>query len=93
MDGASLGLTATQAAHVRIMRVVVSALQDTPMVLKGGTALLLCYGLDRFSEDLDFDAPKKLNLESRLEDDLFANDAEKVGALIIGIQASLQSTT
>ena len=26
------------------------------MVLKGETALLFCYGLDRFSEDLDFDA-------------------------------------
>ncbi len=25
-------------------------------VLKGGTALLFCHGLDRFSEDLDFDA-------------------------------------
>ena len=29
------------------------------LVLKGGTALLLCYGLDRFSEDLDFDARRK----------------------------------
>lgn len=25
-------------------------------VLKGGTALMLCHGLDRFSEDLDFDS-------------------------------------
>lgn len=24
-------------------------------VLKGGTSLMLCYGLDRFSEDIDFD--------------------------------------
>ena len=37
------------------------------MVLKGGTALLLCYGLDRFSEDLDFDAPKKFNIINRVE--------------------------
>lgn len=29
---------------------------DAPLVLKGGTALMLCYGLNRFSEDLDFDA-------------------------------------
>lgn len=28
----------------------------TSLVLKGGTALMLCYGLNRFSEDLDFDA-------------------------------------
>lgn len=37
------------------------------MVLKGGTALLLCYGLDRFSEDLDFDAPKRFNIAPRVE--------------------------
>lgn len=67
MDSAAVVLSREQAAHVHIMRCVVAALQDTPMVLKGGTALLLCYGLDRFSEDLDYDAPKKLNLESRLE--------------------------
>jgi predicted nucleotidyltransferase component of viral defense system len=54
------------------MRAVLGPLQSTPMVLKGGTALLLCYGLDRFSEDLDFDSPKKLNLESRLEQALSA---------------------
>ncbi|HEC25408.1 MAG TPA: hypothetical protein ENI54_05310 [bacterium] len=35
-----------------------------PLVLKGGTALLLCYGLDRISTDLDFDANKDINLES-----------------------------
>jgi predicted nucleotidyltransferase component of viral defense system len=39
-----------------------------PMVLKGGTALKLCYGLDRFSEDLDFDSMKPLNLEHSIEE-------------------------
>ena len=39
-----------------------------PMVLKGGTALKLCYGLDRFSEDLDFDSIKPLNLEHSIEE-------------------------
>lgn len=38
------------------------------MVLKGGTALKLCYGLDRFSEDLHFDSVKPLNLEHSIED-------------------------
>ena len=28
-------------------------------VLKGGTALMLCYGLDRFSEDIDLDCVKQ----------------------------------
>lgn len=38
------------------------------MILKGGTALALCYGLDRFSEDLDFDCVKALNLESSINE-------------------------
>ncbi len=53
--------------HVDIMRAIARELHDIPMVLKGGTALLLCYGLDRFSEDLDFDAPKKFNIAGRVE--------------------------
>ncbi len=28
---------------------------STPLILKGETALMFCYGLNRFSEDLDFD--------------------------------------
>lgn len=48
------------------MRAVLKGVDGTPLVLKGGTALFLAYGLDRFSEDLDFDAPHKLNLESRI---------------------------
>jgi predicted nucleotidyltransferase component of viral defense system len=62
-----MNFTPAQQTHVNIMRAVLRTVQDTPLVLKGGTALLLCYGLDRFSEDLDFDATKKLNLESRIE--------------------------
>lgn len=62
-----MNLTDAQQTHIRVMREVLRSVQDTPLVLKGGTALLVCYGLDRFSEDLDFDAPKKLNLESRME--------------------------
>ena len=30
----------------------------TKLILKGGTALLLCYGLPRFSTDLDYDGEK-----------------------------------
>lgn len=50
------------AAHARLMRSILQGAADTPLVLKGGTALLMAYGLDRFSEDLDFDAPQKVNL-------------------------------
>lgn len=38
------------------------------LIFKGGTCLMLCYGLDRFSEDLDFNLiEENTNLESILE--------------------------
>lgn len=49
--------------HQRVMRQVLNQVQDTPYVLKGGTALLFARNLDRHSTDLDFDAGKRLNLE------------------------------
>jgi predicted nucleotidyltransferase component of viral defense system len=39
------------------------------LIFKGGTALRKCYGLDRFSEDLDFTCLKKVDLK-KLETDL-----------------------
>lgn len=53
--------------HEKLMRAIVKNLVDTPMVLKGGTALYLGYGLNRFSEDLDFDCHKKINLLSKVK--------------------------
>ena len=44
--------------HTQVMREVLNKIQEKPLVLKGGTALMLCYGLDRFSEDLDLDIRK-----------------------------------
>lgn len=63
----SLDFNEERQLHVDIMRAIARDFHDIPMVLKGGTALLLCYGLDRFSEDLDFDAPKKFNIAGRVE--------------------------
>jgi predicted nucleotidyltransferase component of viral defense system len=55
-----------QAEHLLVMTAICRSfnINGLPMVLKGGTALALCYGLDRFSEDLDFDCAKALNLEA-----------------------------
>lgn len=55
------------ATHEKLMRSVLKSISDTPLVLKGGTALLFGYRLDRFSEDLDFDSDRKLNLESKIK--------------------------
>jgi predicted nucleotidyltransferase component of viral defense system len=57
-----------ESTHIAVMQSVAKGFNDLPIVLKGGTALLLCYGLDRFSEDLDFDANKKLNITNRVAD-------------------------
>lgn len=54
--------------HVKYMRLIAEKMRDTPLVLKGGTALMLAYGSERYSVDLDFDSPKKMNLQRRIED-------------------------
>ena len=37
------------------------------MVLKGGTALMLAYGLDRYSEDIDYDSNTRIDLLNELD--------------------------
>lgn len=69
------------------MSSVLKGIDDTPLVLKGGTALLLAYELDRFSEDLDFDAPHKLNLESRIRRNV------PFGITVAGIDTLKDTTT
>lgn len=65
-----VNLTPQEQTHQQIMQAICEVIHDEgkPLVLKGGTALLLGYDLQRFSEDLDFDltAPLKghLNVES-----------------------------
>jgi acyl carrier protein len=61
-------LTAEENWHVQVMTSIAKSVVDTPFILKGGTALLLAYGLDRFSEDLDFDSTKAIRLENRIKD-------------------------
>ena len=63
-------LTEIEKDHKLLMRNIVRSLADTPYVLKGGTALMFGYDLDRFSEDLDFDSIKKLNLETKIKENL-----------------------
>ncbi|WP_163499529.1 nucleotidyl transferase AbiEii/AbiGii toxin family protein [Helicobacter suis] len=71
MDGkkphSGIELTPEETHHKKLMVSILRKLADTPMILKGGTALYLGYGLNRFSEDLDFDCHKKMNLISRLK--------------------------
>lgn len=66
-ENTPLELSNLEKDHLRLMKSIVQSLKDTPYVLKGGTALMLGYGLDRFSEDLDFDASKKINMENKIK--------------------------
>lgn len=60
--------TMDQALHERTMREIAVEIQDTPFVLKGGTAPALPYGLDRHSIDLDFDCDraKRVPIKNRV---------------------------
>lgn len=60
-------LTERDKNHEKLMVNILKNLSDTSLVLKGGTALYLGYGLNRFSEDLDFDSSKKLNLLNKIK--------------------------
>jgi predicted nucleotidyltransferase component of viral defense system len=51
------------------------------MYLKGGTSLNLAYGLDRFSEDLDYNSNKKLNIESIFKDAIDYINIQKPGSI------------
>lgn len=44
-------------------------------VLKGGTGLLLCHGLNRFSEDIDLDGIRKVKLDGLIQE--ACNDLDK----------------
>ena len=46
------------------MEEILKTLSTKELVFKGGSALLFGYGLDRFSEDLDFDSPYNITAKS-----------------------------
>ncbi len=53
--------------HRTLIEKIVKGLSDKPLVLKGGTALMLAYNLDRYSEDIDYDSSTKIDLPGHLE--------------------------
>jgi predicted nucleotidyltransferase component of viral defense system len=62
-----IDLSSEEIEHAKFMKAIVQSMTGTPYILKGGTALMFGYGLDRFSEDLDFDSTKRINMESRIK--------------------------
>lgn len=85
-----MNLTKQQQTHRQIMQAICEIIHDEgkPLVLKGGTALLLGYDLQRFSEDLDFDLTT--SLQGHLNIERICNSAIKKLAGK-GIKVSLSS--
>lgn len=81
-------MTPHQAERLAFMKAIVQAVLDTPMVLKGGTALLLAHGLDRYSEDLDFDSTAPINLDAKLK-----RAAVKAGVAIVDVRQKKNTET
>ena len=76
--------------HVLFMREILLSinLKNYPTYLKGGTALLLCYELDRFSEDIDLDSEKSFNLETTIKE-----ASRKLGVVIDSINIPKDTET
>jgi predicted nucleotidyltransferase component of viral defense system len=72
----SLRMTQSEILHQSVMRQILARIQDTPYVLKGGTALMFTRNLDRHSTDLDFDSMQQINIEGRIRDGLKATGVE-----------------
>ena len=59
--------TEIQLERIAVMKKILEVIGDN-FVLKGGTALMMYYGLDRFSEDIDLDAKTtKLDISKQIE--------------------------
>ncbi|QRN41294.1 MAG: hypothetical protein GKC53_03970 [Neisseriaceae bacterium] len=63
----NLILTERNRYHEKLMVSILQNLAETPLTLKGGGAVYLGYGLNCFSEDLDCDLSKKLNLLGKIK--------------------------
>lgn len=62
-------LASKQIIHGKVIRSFLHALNASSdkYILKGGTALMLCYGLNRFSEDIDLDSTDRKTIRSVVE--------------------------
>jgi predicted nucleotidyltransferase component of viral defense system len=50
--------------RLEVMQEILKSVSEKPLIFKGGSALMFFYGLDRFSEDLDFDSKYEISVKS-----------------------------
>lgn len=89
---------AEKSLYQNILLFIIYKEYGKELIFKGGTALTKCYGLNRFSEDLDFTATKelpnmtnfiskqlkKLNIEFEINEQTNNKQTEKIRILIEG---------
>ncbi|MCH8520291.1 MAG: nucleotidyl transferase AbiEii/AbiGii toxin family protein [Nanoarchaeota archaeon] len=63
----NLGQTDLHYMH-HLFLFILSKTFPNSFVFKGGTSLMICYNLDRFSEDLDFNIVKDVNIDKVLKE-------------------------
>lgn len=63
--GLNLGQAEKNYLHIITLHAI-AKIAPEKLVFKGGTALMICHSLDRFSEDLDFTAIKEFDAEQFL---------------------------
>lgn len=66
LNGLSLG-NAEKDYLLELTLLLLSRHTGSELVFKGGTALSKCYGLDRFSEDLDFTVTQQLDVDALVD--------------------------
>lgn len=94
-------LTSEEKLHLALMEKVLKHTADLPFIFKGGSALLFCYGLNRFSEDLDFDCAKRINPKSCIVEaikDLNSNaslikNTQRVNLITIDVPKDTETTS
>lgn len=65
-QGLNLGQTEKNYLHILTLHAIARILPDK-LVFKGGTSLMICHGLPRFSEDLDFTATTTINIQQTIQ--------------------------
>jgi len=63
--GLNLGQAEKNYLHIKTLHAIARLLPDK-LVFKGGTSLMICHSLPRFSEDLDFTATEKIDIQKIL---------------------------
>lgn len=64
----NLNINYKNIKHLEFIYGLIRNFNDLPLNIKGGSALLFAYGSNRFTTDIDLDAPYRINLKNRIKE-------------------------